>query len=78
MTRTAEVTTGRLPCRWCRARATALRDGVELCRACASVVDQLAEHARRADAARAAWNTPQHHEQRPTHHLKRSTMKGGA
>ncbi len=38
---------GQVACRWCRAPATALRDAVQLCRACAAVVDELAEHARR-------------------------------
>ncbi len=58
-------------CRWCRAPASALREFVELCKPCASVVDELA-------VARAAWDPPQHHEQRPTRLIKRNTMKGGA
>ncbi len=42
-----EGTTGQLTCRWCRAPAAALRDAVQLCRACAALLDELAEHARR-------------------------------
>ncbi len=43
-----ESTTGQPTCRWCRAPATALRDATALCRPCANVVDELAEHARRS------------------------------
>ncbi len=53
VTRTAEVTTGRLPCRWCQAAGTVVRDGVALCRPCAAVVAELAEHARRSGSGNA-------------------------
>ncbi len=42
-----EGTTGQPTCRWCRAPATALRDATALCRSCAMIVDELAEHAGR-------------------------------
>ncbi len=42
-----EGTTGQPTCRWCRAPATALCDATALCRSCAMIVDELAEHAHR-------------------------------
>ncbi len=45
---TAVFIAGQALCRWCRAPAVALRDATALCRSCAALVDQLAEHARRS------------------------------
>ncbi len=46
-------------CRWCRSPAQHLRDGVALCKPCASVVDELAEHTHRSTAG-GANTTPEH------------------